>query len=703
MPNFLQYLPFLLFFSTSVSIGQPSYQFDFSFPLKSSVQKSLAWAGGLNSPQINNFDLDGDGIDDLILYDRDNNQLKTFIWREDHYEFSPESALPFPTDISGWLLIRDFNQDGRPDIFTKQLFGISVYENTSSGGNLSFELVADPLISLSSGIFQNLQCSSTDIPVIQDIDADGDLDILVYNFAVGGFVRQHENFSMDRTGVAGLDFELVSKNWGTFEECDCQHYAFNGEGCGQAPLKIEHVGGKSLTLVDLNNDGLLDLLAGHEQCPELYFLPNTGTPEQALFESFEAPFKGINFPFYPTAYQVKLYGSEKPSIIASSNILDDETLDIDFQNTVWLLETSNGDLELTSTNFLQGEMLDFGSHASAVAMDWDQDGLKDLIVAAQHPSQNAKSAAQLFWLKNTGSNTAPQFEMQSNPPIDLSMLNRTFPQLQVFDYDGNGQEDLLINVHSEDQRRKELYWVKSGGSLSDLNPISIEFPTNQHIRASDNFYFYRKEGKVNLVIARTEGRLELWEVNQNQAILINKSFLGIEDDFTKAKPDICIFNYEDDFTLIKTDLSGNISWIQNIHQEPQFYPHLWSTNETSTAFRLGEGNHLNPVFWETHAMPYLLLGQKSGGLLWLKPGTENQQAWEVNCYPNPVNKGSEITIYSNQNAEVHLYNMAGQALIPAFKIFAFQEENYPIKLQEGLYLLSFKSERGIITKKIVVD
>ena len=117
-------------------------------------------------------------------------------------------------------------------------------------------MIADPVLTLTNSGIINLQVNITDMPAIDDIDNDGDLDILVYNFAIGGFIRYHKNMSMEKTGTCNtLDYELVSRNWGFFEECEC-YYAFQtfGETC--PPLsqgRIMHPGGKSLLLIDMDN------------------------------------------------------------------------------------------------------------------------------------------------------------------------------------------------------------------------------------------------------------------------------------------------------------------------------------------------------------------------------------------------------------------------------------------------------------------
>ena len=44
-----------------------------------SVTLNNAWAGGINFPLFSEIDLNGDGIHDMFMYERDNGRISTFI------------------------------------------------------------------------------------------------------------------------------------------------------------------------------------------------------------------------------------------------------------------------------------------------------------------------------------------------------------------------------------------------------------------------------------------------------------------------------------------------------------------------------------------------------------------------------------------------------------------------------------------------
>ena len=73
------------------------------------------------------------------------------------------------------------------DIFTSNLNGIRIYRNTSTPEDgLQFEEATKLLYSFQDPNFINLETNATDIPSLDDIDGDGDLDILCFGMS-GGF------------------------------------------------------------------------------------------------------------------------------------------------------------------------------------------------------------------------------------------------------------------------------------------------------------------------------------------------------------------------------------------------------------------------------------------------------------------------------------------------------------------------------------
>ena len=266
-----------------ISHAQTSFEFVTDVPvLVAGDSLRNPWAGGLNAGQYSTIDLNQNGEPDLVVFDRTSGKLNTFIRQDGHYRYDPAYEALFPDDLRYWVLLADYNCDGKQDIFTYASSGIRVFENTSDP-QLAFTLVADPVMTEgTSGTF-NLPVNSTDLPGIVDVDGDGDLDVLTFNFAAGGTIEYHQNLSQETTGTCQeLVFQRATRAWGDFEECFCGSYAF-GEPCSAKGGRTEHVGGKSILTWDTDGDGDQDLAFGDETCTNLAFLKNEGTREQALF------------------------------------------------------------------------------------------------------------------------------------------------------------------------------------------------------------------------------------------------------------------------------------------------------------------------------------------------------------------------------------------------------------------------------------
>jgi len=166
----------------------------------------LAWLGGLNTPQPQTVDLDGDGTDDLYIFDKAGEiHLGLRGLGGDNYDEAPELVAHFPEEIREWVLIRDYNLDDVPDIFTYSTIvdGISVYQGSRRpDGLLEFDLVdfGNPLPQLYfpfEGRPSPIFVSSIDYPAIDDIDFDGDLDILTFSVG-GGYVEYYRNMGVER-------------------------------------------------------------------------------------------------------------------------------------------------------------------------------------------------------------------------------------------------------------------------------------------------------------------------------------------------------------------------------------------------------------------------------------------------------------------------------------------------------------------------
>ncbi|MFM6913316.1 MAG: FG-GAP repeat domain-containing protein, partial [Aquirufa sp.] len=239
------------------------------------------WAGGFNSVQFFSIDLDEDGKQDLVVFDRSAQHLKTFLKNAyGGFTYSPGYQKRFPL-IENWMNLLDYDGDGDKDLFTSTPGGIQVYPNL----NNYFPKSTGTLKSTGLNGLINIYVSATDIPAIADMDGDGDLDILAFESA-GHFITYYEN-------TGDLKYVTKSLNWGNFYLNDCQDIAFNVVPesilSTQSTEAVQHAG-NTLALWDPDKNSIFDLIIGHVGCPGFIYLKNEGTRDKPLFRAAEENF-----------------------------------------------------------------------------------------------------------------------------------------------------------------------------------------------------------------------------------------------------------------------------------------------------------------------------------------------------------------------------------------------------------------------------
>ena len=140
-----------LLFTALITNGQNNvYKYAYSKDVVISKDSEILkepWAGGFNNPQFQSLDVNFDCYDDLIIFERDGQEVRVYIndTLNKSYYYAPEYSKFFPAEISDWLVIKDYNADGKPDLFSMESplinhgNGIRVYKNVSDTV-LKFEL-----------------------------------------------------------------------------------------------------------------------------------------------------------------------------------------------------------------------------------------------------------------------------------------------------------------------------------------------------------------------------------------------------------------------------------------------------------------------------------------------------------------------------------------------------------------------------------
>ncbi len=688
---------------------------------------TLAWAGGLNSAQYSTIDLNEDGLEDLVIFDKTTNKINTYVSDGSSYRYFPKYEYLFPKNISSWMLLVDYNCDGKKDIFTNTTFGLKVYENTSDG-QLSFELRKDPLLTESNGLMVNLQVSSSDLPSISDIDGDGDLDILVFNFATGNSVEYHQNQSMENNGSCDqFQFKQLTSSWGNFQECECRAYAF-GETCNELGGRKMHSGGKSLLTLDQDGDGDMELIFGDEFCTNIAYLHNHGDSEQAIFMEAVLDYPNssnpIEFFIFPGLFFEDLNFDGRKDLITSPNVFENVGQSVDFKHSSQFYANDripdNESFTFESNDFLQSQMIELGEGAVPVFMDVDGDGDEDMILGHRGNRKEGLLVAEFYLYQNTGTSTQPSFQLSSEDYLGLSGLKLHSLKPSFGDLDGDGRLDLLFSAADASGQTNIYYFLNK--SNFGFEPVSSQPQVLLFIiQAGDHPFFsdLNADGRADLLLGRRTGRLEHWRNTSEGGSftfdLVDESVAGIVDDSFKRElaPMVADINHDGALELVTIDATGVMRIYRNFvnskeNQPTQPFDLVIEPSENEPMLRSRWGRGASITFARLGSqLPHLVIGSKQGGLFLLEnfsaPGDGTGETdFTLDVFPNP---GVEfVTLRGNQHFTVEIYNSLGQLVlknqgIPPQTLMRFDSRI----LYPGIYLIKGISVSGASqVKKLLV-
>ncbi|HMN05808.1 MAG TPA: FG-GAP-like repeat-containing protein [Flavobacteriales bacterium] len=507
--------------------------------LKGGSALALPWGGGLNAPQVSAIDLNQDGLMDLFLLDR-SGDAKLFLLNTGttgHAQYTVthdyDDVHPLPL-LHDWALLRDYNCDGKMDIFAYTNGAFAVYRNTSDASGLSFTLAYEQVGSnYVPTISPNLYVSNVDLPGIVDMDGDGDLDVVTFSIW-GNILEYHKNLSMELYGHCdSLVYEVRSRCWGDFQvsvssnaitlDMPCPYNVPNPEmphpGTWPSHDGVDgraHSGSTSLP-IDLNGDGLMDLLLGDFQTPHLSALINGGTASHAHMISADSVFPAggtpIHFREFLGAFHVDIDGDGRRDLVVAPNIATESA------NTqgIWYYRNTGTDaaptFQFQREDLFQGEMLDFGSGARPVLFDHNSDGLMDLVVANEGYFQPADGSYRgaLALLQNTGTATSPVFSLVDEDYGGLSGLGLGPGLHPAFgDVNGDGKPDMIVGDLAGTMRlflnispdQTAQFQTPSGLLTNDQGAV-IDVGAN----ATPQLFDLDGDGLLDLVVGERNGNL----------------------------------------------------------------------------------------------------------------------------------------------------------------------------------------------------
>lgn len=726
--------------STLVANAQSFQQIYPAFVQNGTTLKS-ATVGGLSSPQFSEVDLNNDGIQDLYIFDKIGQVGLTFLNggtpNQIDYQFAPTYLANFPK-LTQWVILRDYNGDGIADIFAYSsipgVAGIEVYtgyydennriafeQNNLSGGD--FNILYYP----GNSGFNNLYVSSIDYPAIDDIDGDGDLDIVTFNLA-GGIVELYENQSIERGfNRDSLQFILADRCWGKFYESGLAKEVDLSSDPDECALSLRsseprsglHAGSTILT-IDLDNDGDKEVVLGDISFSNLNMVVNGGTAENAYMINQDIAFPSndvaVDLPLFPAAFSLDVDNDGVKDMFVSPNLGNDigETYE-----SVWYYKNTatneNPVFELQQKDLFTEDMIDFGTGAQPVFVDYNQDGLQDMVVGNKSfYVAGGNKNARVFLYENIGSATAPQFELKNDDLFGLNVFSQNAWRFTPTfgDLDGDGDLDALIG-----EEFGNLFYAENTAGACQPFEFAAAIYAYQDIDVGQSsrpqIIDINRDGLLDLVIGERNGNLNYFE---NTGTIENPIFTADPTNNFFGKVDArgnnqvtgysapTILQIDGAYELFVGNEEGKILRYENIAGDLD-----GTFTQTSTDYgNISVGKEIHPAFVDLNkdGLLEVAVGNNRGGISFFEtdlkeqttslPQIENNASFII--APNPTYE--TLTIQwelVEQPNYIRIFSANGQIV----RQQPFSSELAIGNLAKGIYVIEIATTAGKATKKFV--
>jgi len=381
-------------------------------------------------------DLEKDGDFDFVAGVYDSYQsIDTYVYIKNNgtanvptFELQEDSNNPFLGIEGEYPSFADLDNDGDFDFISNLDGRFTYYKNTGTVSSPSFEEQTG-----NSNLFEQFGYIYAEQFVFSDVDGDGDLDMVVNGYYN---ILYYEN-----TG---------SKTAAQFTD--------------QNGIDLGYYGGFP-ELVDIDGDGDIDVIYGSYSYNyenetgyyEIRMYRNTGTATKAVFGNSEL-----------------LYSISLPTELIIPKLVDidaDGDWDMfyssyDGSTDVWkqtfLLNTgSKTNPQFSERTGAENPLSNLGTIVNddyilfISFVDIDKDGDYDLFAGGEE---------NLYYLKNTGTKTAPKFETATNP-LDLTQLvtgldYARYANVAFTDLDGDGDFDAFVGAGWKMTNYEESYEIK---------------------------------------------------------------------------------------------------------------------------------------------------------------------------------------------------------------------------------------------------
>ncbi len=717
-----------------------------SFPLTENGKTyAMPWAGGMNLPQFSEVDLNNDGIMDLVSYDREGDVASTFINGGTaglvDYDYAPEYMSRMPEEALNFMLFRDYNCDGIQDIFgMHDLLGYGIVLTVWKGSydvndTIQFVRVKDQLKYDNSGWgLYTMFIFNTDLPAIDDIDGDGDLDIFAFNSGVDFpfNVSWYKNISVeDGNNCDSLDFVLENVCWGQFEESgdssiinfspsvdSCYNNAnynsiISGDDYSRNSRNGRHIGA-NLTSLDFNGDNVKDMALGSVMFKNVNMISGVEINDSVLINT-----QDYHFPSYDRPIDIYSFVSTFFLDVNNDGITDmlacpsekgigeavQDSVVWFYQNTV---SNNNMFFSFQQKDFLVGEMFDVGLRAFPAVFDYNADGLNDILVGSfGRPKVNGGFNYGMTLLENTGTLSNPAFDIVSRDYAGLSslFLNGLHPTFGDLDNDGDidmmcgAQDGTIIFIENTAGVGNPVVWATPQTNYKNIDVGDASAPFLADLD---------RDNDLDLLVGKYSGVIYYFQNNGSNTTPAfsstpNSTNLGGYSVQNAGSRNAMPFVYDNNgaYELFIGHQTGNFIHLGNIDND--IYGVYDTLSEKLHDFYQGKYSDIAVMDFDKDNKLDYLLGTGRGGLMIMSEKDtltsytlkkETQELLQV--FPNPAGHFITVKMTSNtflNNMQFEIVNTLGQSLMSLSTIDSKSDLNIDISsLNTGLYFLDIHAD-----------
>ncbi len=359
----------------------------------------------------------------------------------------------------------------------------------------------------------SLLAGSYSIPVVADWNSDGIQDLIVGEKSASDAMGRVIVFLNQGTDAAPVYVEGFHAKYFNTTTQQAEMISLPSGVCqGVAPR-----------LIDFNQDGLQDLIAGLADGRILYY-QNIGTAESPLFAE---------------AKEITYGPTDGKSVIDVGNRATPEFCDWDGNGTMDLIVGAmDGQIRIYLNSVTTGEadyatmmVLTDGTNpitvptgrSAPMMVDMNGDGILDLVTG--------NTEGQILYYPNRGTAKVPSFgiyQYLTSMGVDIDLAGSARSRVFVCDYSGDGILDLLVGSEdgtvryyaglpydpfsNEGESGTAFTWSFRMGTAIQTIP---EMPTNVTATATGNTTIYVTWGTVDTateyVVERSEGNVENWQ------------------------------------------------------------------------------------------------------------------------------------------------------------------------------------------------